>query len=92
MFEQLNWERHCICVRTNDAADAEAISKAVRCPTICLVAVRNAERQAVLLLPGSRELLVRQRTMWTNATHGHLAEIGLVAAQGCAMLACSATG
>lgn len=47
----------------NDAADAEAICEAVRRPTMRFVAAKGAERQAVLVLHRSRELLVRQRTM-----------------------------
>ena len=66
----------------NDAADAEAICEAVRRPTMRFVAVKSAERQAVLVLHRTRELLVRQRTMLVNALRGHCAEFGLVAAQG----------
>jgi transposase len=66
----------------NDAADAEAICEAVRRPTMRFVAAKGAERQAVLVLHRSRELLVRQRTMVINAIRGHCAEFGLVAAQG----------
>ncbi len=43
----------------NDAADAEAICEAVRHPTMRFVPVKSAERQAVLVLRRSRELLVR---------------------------------
>lgn len=39
-------------------------------------------QQAVLMLHKTRELLVRQRTMQTNALRAHLAELGIVAAQG----------
>ena len=46
------------------------------------VPVKSAERQAVLVLHSSRELLVRQRTMLINAIRAHCAEFGLVAAQG----------
>lgn len=46
------------------------------------VAVKSAERQAVLVLHRTRELLVRQRTMLINAIRAHCAEFGLVAAQG----------
>ena len=46
------------------------------------VAAKSAERQAVLVLHRSRELLVRQRTMLINAIRGHYAEFGLVTAQG----------
>ena len=66
----------------NDAADAEAICEAVRRPTMRFVPPKGAERQAVLVLHRSRELLVRQRTMLINAIRGHCAEFGLVAAQG----------
>jgi transposase len=66
----------------NDAADAEAICEAVRRPSMRFVAAKGAERQAVLVLHRSRELLVRQRTMLINAIRGHCAEFGLVAPQG----------
>ncbi len=66
----------------NDAADAEAICEAVRRPTMRFVPVKSAERQAVLVLHRSRELLVRQRTMLINAIRAHCAEFGLIAAQG----------
>lgn len=66
----------------NDAADAEAICEAVRRPTMRFVAAKGADRQAVLVLHRSRELLVRQRTMLINAIRGHCAEFGLVAAHG----------
>jgi len=46
------------------------------------VAVKTAEQQAVLMLHRTRDLLVRQRTQLTNAMRAHLAELGLVAAQG----------
>jgi transposase len=66
----------------NDAADAEAIFEAVRRSTMRFVLAKGADRQAVLVLHRSRELLVRQRTMLINAIRGHCAEFGLVAAQG----------
>ncbi len=66
----------------NDAADAEAICEAVRRPTMRFVPVKSAERQAVLVLHRSRELLVRQRTMLINAIRGHCAEFGMIVAQG----------
>ena len=46
------------------------------------VPVKSAERQSVLVLHRSRELLVRQRTMLVNAIRGHCAEFGLVAPLG----------
>jgi transposase len=66
----------------NDAADAEAICEAVTRPTMRFVPVKSAERQGVLVLQRSRELLVRQRTMLINAIRGHCAEFGIIAAQG----------
>jgi len=66
----------------NDAADAEAICEAVTRPTMRFVPIRSAERQSVLVLHRSRELLVRQRTMLINAVRGHCAEFGLIAPQG----------
>lgn len=65
-----------------DAADAEAIAEAVTRPTMRFVAVKTVDQQAVLMLHKVRDLLVRQRTMLINALRGHLAEFGLVAAQG----------
>jgi transposase len=66
----------------NDAADAEAICEAVQRPTMRFVGVKTAEQQAAQLLHRGREMLVRQRTMLVNAMRGHLAEFGIVAAQG----------
>jgi transposase len=66
----------------NDAADAEAICEAVRRPSMRFVPVKTIEQQATLMLHRGRELLVRQRTMTVNALRGHLAELGVIAAQG----------
>src|SRR6202171_6095693 len=66
----------------NDAADAEAICEAVRRPTMRFVPIKTAEQQSALLMHRGRELLIRQRTMLANALRGHLAEFGLIAAQG----------
>jgi transposase len=66
----------------NDAADAEAICEAVRRPSMRFVPVKTVEQQSALLIHRGRELLVRQRTMLANALRGHLAEFGLIAAQG----------
>src|SRR5205085_11756817 len=65
-----------------DAADAEAICEAVRRPTMRFVPIKTAEQQAAQLLHRGREQLVRQRTMLVNALRAHLAEFGMVAAQG----------
>jgi transposase len=65
-----------------DAADAEAIAEAVMRPTMRFVPVKSAENQAMLMLHRTRELLVRQRTMLATALRAHLAEFGIIAAQG----------
>jgi transposase len=66
----------------NDAADAAAICEAVSRPSMRFVAVKSAAQQATLMLHRGRELLVRQRVGLINALRGHLAEFGVVAAQG----------
>ena len=66
----------------NDVADAEAICEAVKRPSMRFVPVKSAEQQSALSMHRGRELLVRQRTMLGNALRGHLAEFGLIAAQG----------
>lgn len=66
----------------NDAADAEAIAEAASRPTMRFVAVKNEQQQARAMIFRARDLLVRQRTQLTNALRGHLAEFGIVAAQG----------
>jgi transposase len=66
----------------NDAADAEAISEAVTRPSMRFVEIRSIENQAVLMRHRTRELLVGQRTQLLNALRGHLAEAGVIAAQG----------
>ncbi len=66
----------------NDAADAEAICEAVTRPSMRFVPVKGAERQSVLMLHRTRDLLMRQRTMMLNAARGHLAEFGIITAQG----------
>ena len=66
----------------NDAADAAAICEAVRRPTMRFVPIKSAEQQAQLMPHRTRDLLMRQRTQLINALRGHLAEFGIVAAQG----------
>ena len=66
----------------NDAADAEAICEAVRRPTMRFVQVKSAEQQGRLMLHRARDLLMRQRTQLINALRAHMAELGIVAAQG----------
>lgn len=70
----------------NDAADAEAIAEAASRPTMRFVAVKTEEQQAGAMVFRARDLLVRQRTQLINALRGHLAEYGVVAAQGPAHL------
>jgi transposase len=66
----------------NDAADAEAICEAVRRPTMRFVRVKSAEQQGQLMQHRTRDLLMRQRTQVINALRAHMAELGIVAAQG----------
>ena len=66
----------------NDAADAEAICEAVRRPTMRFVGVKSAEQQSRLMQHRTRDLLMRQRTQVINALRAHMAELGVVAAQG----------
>ena len=65
-----------------DAADAEAICEAVTRPNMHFVPIKTPAQQAALMMHRSRELLVGQRTALVNALRGHLAELGIIAAQG----------
>ncbi len=66
----------------NDAADAEAICEAVRRPTMRFVRIKSPEQQGQLMQHRTRDVLIRQRTQIINALRAHLAELGIVAAQG----------
>ena len=66
----------------NDAADAAAICEAVTRPSMRFVSLRSLENQSALMHHRVREMLVAQRTQVLNAVRGHLAEIGVIAAQG----------
>ena len=66
----------------NDVADAEAICEAVRRPSMRFVPIKTTEQQSALMIHRARDLLIRQRTMLVNALRGHLAEFGLIEAQG----------
>jgi transposase len=66
----------------NDANDAAAICEAVSRPLMRFVAIKTKEQQAALMLHRARQLLVRQRTMLSNAIRGHLAELGIISAKG----------
>jgi transposase len=65
-----------------DAADAEAICEAVTRPTMRFVPATTEAQQASLMELKVRDMLVRQRTQTVNALRSHLAEYGIVAAQG----------
>src|SRR5690242_5010816 len=60
----------------NDANDAAAICEAVTRPSMRFVPIKTREQQALVTLHRTRQLLVRQRTMLSNAIRGHLAELG----------------
>ena len=62
--------------------DAEAICEALSRPNMRFVPVKSADQQAVLMLHRTRALLIRQQTMLANAFRAHLAEFGIVVAQG----------
>jgi transposase len=66
----------------NDANDAAAICEAVMRPSMRFVATKSEQQQSMLMLHRSRQLLVRQRTMLSNAIRGHMAEFGIVSAKG----------
>ena len=66
----------------HDVADAEAICEAVKRPSMRFVPLKTVEQQSALMMHRTRDLLIRQRTMLVNALRGHMAEFGLVEAQG----------
>src|SRR6266487_5821864 len=66
----------------NDANDAAAICEAVTRPSMRFVAIKTKEQQTGLMLHRTRQLMVRQRTMLSNAIRGHMAELGIIAAKG----------
>lgn len=66
----------------NDANDAAAIHETLSRPGLRFVKVRSIENQAVLMQHKGREMLVQQRTQLLNGLRGHLAEVGVIAAQG----------
>lgn len=77
-----------ICVKPfvkrqkNDAADAAAIAEAALRPNIHYVAVKSAEHQARAVAFRTHQCFVGQRTQLINALRGHLAEYGVIVAQG----------
>jgi transposase len=66
----------------NDANDAAAICEAVTRPSMRFVPTKSEQQQSGLMLHHSRQLLVRQRTMLSNAIRGHMAELGIISAKG----------
>lgn len=66
----------------NDAADAAAICEAVTRPSMRFVPMKSIENQSTLMAHRTRDLLIRQRTQLVNALRAHLAELGLITAQG----------
>src|SRR5258705_11922032 len=66
----------------NDANDAAAICEAVTRSSMRFVPIKTKEQQTALMLHRTRQLLVRQRTILSNALRGHLAELGVVSAKG----------
>src|SRR4030081_3284449 len=66
----------------NDAADAEAICEAVRRPSMGFLRIKSAAQQGTLMQHRTRHVLIRHRTQISNALRAHLAELGIVAAQG----------
>jgi len=66
----------------NDTADAEAICEAVTRPTMRFVEVKTREQQSVMVVHGTRTMLMRQRIQLSNVIRGHMAEFGVVAPVG----------
>jgi transposase len=66
----------------NDANDAAAICEAVTRPSMRFVPTKSEQQQSALMLHRSRQLLVCQRTMLSNAIRGHMAELGIISAKG----------
>src|SRR4029434_6951607 len=66
----------------NDANDAETIREGVTRPAMRFVPTKSEQQQSGLMLHRSRQLLVRQRTMLSNAIRGHMAELGIISAKG----------
>ncbi|MDO8271759.1 MAG: IS110 family transposase, partial [Gammaproteobacteria bacterium] len=65
-----------------DATDARAIWLAVQQPGVKFVGIKTAAQQATLTLHRQRELMMKMRTMQTNALRGLLYEFGATFAKG----------
>ena len=59
--------------RSKNAAICEAVTR----PSMRFVPTKSEPQQSALMLHRSRQLLVRQRTMLSNAIRGHVAELGI---------------
>ena len=68
--------------KNDAAANAAAICEAAGRPGQRFVSVRSIDNQAELMRHRARELLAGQRTWLLNALRGHMAKIGVIAAQG----------
>jgi transposase len=68
--------------KKNDATDAAAIAQAARRTDLSYVPIKTEKQQAVLALHSARALLVKQRTMLSNALRNMASEFGLVAPLG----------
>jgi len=66
----------------NDAADAEALCEAMSRPTMRFVPVKTSDQQAALMLIGTRQRLLHNRTQLANAIRGFAMEFGIIAAKG----------
>jgi transposase len=71
----------------SDKIDAEAICEALGRPSMRFVPIKSEAEQAALMLLGVRDLLVKQRTMLSNAMRGYAAEFGVIGAKGWARVA-----
>lgn len=65
-----------------DAADARAIWLAIQQPGTKFVGVKTLQQQATLVLHRQRELLMKMKTMQSNALRGLLYEFGATFARG----------
>ena len=65
-----------------DAADARAIWLAIQQPGTKFVGVKTLQQQATLMLHRQRELLMKMKTMQSNALRGLLYEFGATFARG----------
>src|SRR5262249_4386936 len=66
----------------NHANTAAASCEAVTRTSMRCVPTKSEEQQSGLMLHRSRQLLVCQRTMLSNAIRGHMAELGIISAKG----------